>query len=258
MIKREDLNEIINLNKKIHAEVSKLVRQDLKKLYDDNLSIIQKTYRSLEELSTVIKIPINIDNIGGFIYKSDYIFCYINTNQIRVFENFVIMHEYYHLNHSPLVQSHLVTFEEESSMRLEERKANYYASLMLLDEDSLSNSYYTIKKEKDIEFEEVLCKLIDLYKVPRKTILIRLYEIECIDFEELYDNFDKKDIEKMKLTFESLGLDKSCLEPSKAIKIYDLDKDIDVAKDNNTMPDSFIESNKMYFESIINKLQRNK
>ena len=35
MIKREDLNEIINLNKKIHAEVSKLVRQDLKKLYEE-------------------------------------------------------------------------------------------------------------------------------------------------------------------------------------------------------------------------------
>lgn len=253
MIKRDNLEEIININKKIQNDVESLVKKDLRKLYDDNLTVVQKINLELEKNSIFIKFPVDAPNLGGFIYKKDNNdFCYINSNQIRVFQNFVSIHEYYHLMYS--LKSFLVNSNEENSIHLEERKANYYASLMSLDEESLRMSFNNLKL-KTLILEEILCYLIDLYKVPKKTILLRLYEINCIDFDMLYKNFETN-ISEMKNMFKKLGLDKSCLEPSGVVKIYDLEQEIAICRKNKTILDNVIDSNEKYFKEILNEIQK--
>lgn len=257
MITRENLSRILDANKKISSSIQTIVKMDLKRLYDESTNIIQNVSLKLEDECIIIRYPIDIDSFGGYVYKTEnHKFCFINTNQPRSFQNFVTMHEYYHLNYDEIQSNsiEMILSNEEDSIDLRERRANYYASLMLLDEDSLRKNYYRLAKAKNLNFEEILCYLIDLYKVPKKTILIRLYELECIeDFEQLYINFNN-DLEKLKEIFISHGLDISTLEPSNAKKLGNISEAFQEAKELNSMLESFIEQNMAYVDQQLKQL----
>lgn len=261
MIEKADLREIINQNKHISSEIKELVKHDLRVLYDENLTVVQKISMELDKKSIVIKMPINAPSLGGFVYKSSHkCFCYINTNQARSFQNFVVLHEYYHLAYDKAFTENkkenninMITFNEENSIEINERKANYYASLMLLDESSLQLSYSKLKNN-GLSFSEIICYLIDLYKVPKKTILIRLYEIGCIDFDFLFDNFET-DIENIRRIFDKLGLDKSCLEPSQVSSGYNIEKMVKNAADESLLLEDFIKENLKNYNKILKNLK---
>lgn len=257
MILRDELKGILELNKQISSDVEPMVKRDFYSFYDENISIIQNVYLKLEKECIIIKYPITIDELGGFVYKTDnHSFCFINSNQPRAFQNFVLIHEYYHLNHEEIEKNKIdmVLSNEEESINLRERKANYYASLILLQ--SLRENYNRFINDRKFTIEETLCYLIDLYKVPKKSILIRLHELGCIDFDTLYENFHN-DIDSLKKQFISLGLDTSILESSNAIKLDNIHEEFKKAEDTGAMLETFLIQNKEYYKVLENKLKAN-
>lgn len=256
MIEKENLQRILELNKQIDDEINSIVKKDLSGLYDDNINIIQNINLKMEDDFNIIKYPINNKELGGFVYKTDNnLFCFINSHQPRNFQNFVLIHEYYHMSHHDNLEKNkidTVLLNEEESINLIERKANYYASLMLLD--SLRENYNKFIKDRKFILEDTICYLIDLYKVPKKTILIRLYELECITFDELYDNFNNN-IENLQNRFNKLGLDTSILEPSNVVKFDDIDKEFKKARKSGAMLESFLDQNESYYRELLKSLE---
>lgn len=258
MINKDDLKRVIELNTNIKEKIEPIVRKDFREFYDENVSIIQKIYLRLEDEFTIIKYPINSKELGGFIYKTEnHSFCFINSNQVRIFQNFVLMHEYYHLTHENFKKNQVdpILSNEEDSIDLRERKANYYASLMILT--SLRENYNSFVKDKNFTFEKAICYLIDLYKVPKKTILIRLHELGCIGFETLYSNF-YNDIDNLKKQFKIFGLDTSILEKSSVIKLDNMEDEFKKAKETGAMLETFLEQNESYYKELLEKLRNNK
>lgn len=256
MIKKEDLVRILELNKQMNDEIKAIVKKDIYGLYDENISIIQSINLKMEEYFNIIKYPIKNKELGGFVYKTDNnLFCFVNSNQPRNFQNFVLIHEYYHLTHDNNLEKNkinTVLSNEEESIILTERKANYYASLMLLE--SLRENYNKFIEDRKFTLEETLCYLIDLYKVPKKTILIRLHELGCIDFNDLYDNFNN-DVDILKNKFNKLGIDCSILEPSNVIKFDDMDEEFKKARETGSMLESFLDQNEFYYKKLFKSLE---
>ena len=258
MIEKEDLKRILELNKKIEYEIKPIAEREFLNFYDKNISIIQNINLKMEECFNIIKYPINNKELGGFVYKTDNnLFCFINSNQPRNFQNFVLIHEYYHIIHDDNLEKNkinTVLLNEEDSINLIERKANYYASLILLE--SLRENYNKFKADRKFTLEETLCYLIDLYKVPKKTILIRLHELSCINFDDLYDNFNN-DVDSLKDNFRKLGLDCSILEPSNVVKFDDIEEEFKKARETGSMLESFLDQNESYYKKLLNSLEVN-
>ena len=258
MIRKEELERILELNKQIDNEIKNIVKKDFLDFYDENISIIQNINLKIEEEFNIIKYPINNKELGGFVYKTDNnLFCFINSNQPRNFQNFVLIHEYYHIIHDHNLEKNkinTVLLNEEESINSIERKANYYASLMLLE--SLRENYNKFIDDRKFTLEETLCYLIDLYKVPKKTILIRLFELGCINFDELYSNFNN-DIDDLKEKFTKLGLDIAILEPSNVVKFDDINEEFNKARETGSMLESFLDQNELYYKKLRSSLEVN-
>lgn len=258
MIRKEELERILELNKQIDNEIKNIVKKDFLDFYDENISIIQNINLKIEEEFKIIKYPINNKELGGFVYKTDNnLFCFINSNQPRNFQNFILIHEYYHIIHDHNLEKNkinTVLLNEEESINSIERKANYYASLMLLE--SLRENYNKFINDRKFTLEETICYLIDLYKVPKKTILIRLFELGCINFDELYSNFNN-DIDDLKEKFTRLGLDISILEPSNVVKFDDINEEFNKARETGSMLESFLDQNELYYKKLRSSLEVN-
>lgn len=257
MILKDNLKGILDINKQISKEIKTIAKKDFLNFHDDNISIIQKIYLKLEEECIIIKYPVHIKDLGGFVYKTEnHAYCFINSSQSRAFQNFVLIHEYYHLNHEELEKNKIdmIFLNEEESINIRERKANYYASLMLLD--SLRENYNRFIKDRNFTIQKALCYLIDLYKVPKKTILIRLHELGCIEFDTLYENF-QNDTDNLLKDFTSLGLDTSNLEPSNTIKLDNIEDEFKKARDTGSMLETFLDQNQIYYEELLKNLKEN-
>lgn len=251
MIEKEDLKRILDLNKQIESEIKPIAERDSFNFSEKNISIIQNINLKMEENFSIIKYPVKNNEFGGFVYKTDNnLFCFINSNQPRNFQNFVLIHEYYHLTHNESLEKNIIDailLNGEESIKLSERKANYYASLILLE--SLRENYNKFITDRKFTLEDTLCYLIDLYRVPKKTILIRLCELDCIDFNDLYDNFNN-DIDSLKENFKKLGLDSSILEPSNVIKFDDIEEAFKEARKTGCMLEGFLDQNEAYYDEL--------
>ncbi len=260
MINKHNLDAIIHANQMIEKEIKALVSKDKTLYFDQNISYVNKIKMKLEEKICMIKYPIKNKAIGGFIYKTkNNTFCFINSLQSRAYENFVLLHEFYHLNYQlNEIDDNIVYLDDENSIISNERKASFYASLMLLEDDSLRSHYYKFNQDMNYSFEDTLCLLIDLFQVPTKTLLIRLYELGCINnSDDILSYIDSDDDISLLPIFEKLGLDSSIIEPSKVIKFSNIEQEFSYAQENQTMLETFIEENKIAYIKLLQTLKEN-
>jgi hypothetical protein len=95
---------------------------------------------------------------------------------------------------------------------------------------------------------------MNLFKTTYKTIIIRLFEVKCIeDFAILYDNFNY-DFEETYRMFDMLGLDKSIIESSNIRNIGNMDIYIKTVGENNLMLEDFINLNREKYCEIMKKI----
>lgn len=241
----DDLPKVLEENKKINSEIHKTMNHYLQTYHPKGWNRIDGAKKFIEQNHYLLEAPIHDLTFGGFIRttNTDKMICYINSAQPRMYQNFVVFHELYHLitRIAKIEKLHFIKAEIDNSSK--ERKADYFASLLLLDEYELDSFFSGTELEKEMLFDKVLI-CMNVFKAPYKAILIRLFELNLIEPEELKALFDKRInfVEE----FRRIGKDTYILEASHVINF----KSLEALMNQNSLPDVAQDSNKKVLEEI--------
>jgi hypothetical protein len=234
-ITSQNLAQTISINKEIKREIDRII------------NVVETRYKKIRILSTekqalqilkehyLIQIPIPDENWGGAIRElpNDIKVFVINTAQPRVYQYFIYWHEIYHLIAGfEESTSHLISTEFE----IAERKADYFASQMLLGPDVYE--YYN-QLDNSLLFIEKIMHCIDTFKAPYKAILIQLFE-SADEYknkqllQEIHQHFDiKLKQAELENLFLKLSLDVTLVQPSNIIDLGVLEAKIRQKRHNN-------------------------
>lgn len=242
----DQLPQLLEENKKIREDMHILMNSYLQNYHPKGWNRIDGAKKFIEQNHYLIQAPVHDSSFGGFIRttNTNKHICYINTAQPRMYQNFVLFHELYHLislQKDHLEQFHLVNAGVD--YRMNERKADYFASLLLIDEYELRSFFTGPENKGESLFTKILLCMF-AFKAPYKAVLIRLYELGLIEFEDLRNYFDRK-IDFFK-EFASRGLDTYILEKSGVVNFQCLE----TLMDEYPLPTVAQNSNKKLFEEI--------
>ncbi|MFS0788923.1 ImmA/IrrE family metallo-endopeptidase [Shouchella sp. 1P09AA] len=243
----DELHLILEKNKEIHDEVQQHVLEYRQQLQPRGWSSIEGAKKWMKDNHYLLQAPINDESLGGFIrfqINNTHI-CFINTRQPRVYQNFTLFHELYHiLSTNQLNQestTHLI--EADLDRDLVERSADYFASLMLMEETATINFFNSLNED------ELLTKVFHTMKnfsSPYKAVLIRLYELTLISMDDLFNNFDTK--HNYIKAFSLLGFDSMPVEKSLTVDFTQVEKLM--ASNKDMLPDIAHEDNQSVFNDV--------
>ena len=201
-----------------------------------NRIIKEEIFKIIEMNSKTLYYPTKDDDICGAVYKSKkYKISYINTYIPLEKQVFAAAHELYHILYSEVDNNELISsniLDERlptNKINKEDLKANRFAAEILVHKEVLINEIDIRDiKENSIDIREII-ELMDIFLVPYKTIIRRLYEIEYITKEKyinLLNQEDRNEESGIMLWQKRLGLCKRNNQRTNEIK---LDKLIDNA-----------------------------
>ncbi|MFD3259076.1 ImmA/IrrE family metallo-endopeptidase [Paenibacillus lentus] len=248
----DHLPDIFEKNKEIFYEVDGYVKAYLRDYHLNGWTILDGAKRWIEENHFLIQAPIKDQTLGGFILlKKPKVLCYLNSWQPRIYQNFILLHEVFHIiSRTQNDPEKLHIIESDLDRDLDERKADYFASLLLMDAAEVISFYQSLREE--VLLDKII-QTMSRFSAPYKAVLIRLYELHLIGVEDLRVWFDQK------LQFEDefvrLGLDPSPVQRSMLIHFQEVEKLMEHGRDR--LPDMANESNwgtlnavKEYFKNI--------
>lgn len=217
-----NLDEVISKNAEIRDEMREkavLIRTNL-----NRMQISSSNRLAMQILKPYGLIQMPIDNpfwSGAIFVKNGKKIPVINTALPRANQYFTAWHEIYHLLFDEVSFDHLI----ESEILMEERKAEYFAALMLL-----GNLMPYFEGLKDMEFQAKAFQCMNAFQAPYKAVLISLYEsavknVNTAIVEEVKENFDVQ-VEDIAQRFRDLGLDDSLVRPSYVVNVSPLQEKI--------------------------------
>ena len=250
IITASNIDVVIQKNREITDEVSaKALKLQTNTAIIRAASVPQTALLILQGFG-LIQMPIEDKYWSGAIYvREGKIIPVINTALPRVNQCFAAWHEIYHLLFDKVSFDHII----ENDNMIEERKAEYFAACMLLQE---VNRYFTILPEMDIISKVLYC--MSAFQAPYKAVLISLYEDAVRDDNEklkgqIKEIIDLK-IDDMPKQFRRLGLDDSLVMPSYVINTSYLHDRIKKSKEEN--PElRYHADNEAFLEDIIKEVQ---
>ncbi|MCK4258843.1 MAG: ImmA/IrrE family metallo-endopeptidase, partial [Halanaerobiales bacterium] len=199
------------------------------------------TFMCIFKLKEKIK---TVKNLMGF---STNLLIRLNSYQQR----YILAHEYYHFLDVKGEDKYFDgIFIDDANDNLNERKADYFATLLLLDENQVRHRFENLKK-LEYSFEEIVCKLMNVFKVPYKMMSIRLLEIGLIKDSDLISN-RMLDYNKTEKLFDELGLDKFILVRTTTIKFGNIKIYLKLAE--KEMLEEDYNNALKYYENISNRL----
>ena len=250
IITASNIDLVIQKNREIADEVS---AQALK--LQTNTSIMRVA--SMPQLALLIlqgfglvQMPIEDKYWSGAIYvKEGKIIPVINTALPRANQYFAAWHEIYHLLFDKVSFDHII----ENDNMLEERKAEYFAACMLLQE---VDRYFTDLPPIDIVSKVLYC--MSAFQAPYKAVLISLYEDAVRSDNEKLKNQIKEiidlKIDDMPEQFRKLGLDDSLVMPSYVVNTSYLRERI--KKSEEVDPElKYHGDNEVFLENIMKVIQ---
>lgn len=240
-ITSKNLDETVRLNQQIKKEIEKHLSLVYKMHDDYDILSPEKQAAQILKENYLIQIPIPDKDWGGALKElpNGLMVPVINTAQPRVYQYFIYWHEIYHLLDKRLSQSteHIqLSHDISTEFDLTERKADYFASQMLMGDKIYTFYYRYFKNQKSFIDRIAIC--MDAFKSPYKAVLIQLYETaiqhQDDDFrEEIIEHFDC--LVDWNAKFIELSLDNSLVKPSNIVD-FGLLKNL-VDKQNNEFPD---------------------
>ena len=172
----------------------------------------------------------------------------LNTALPRANQYFTAWHEIYHLFYDDVSFNHVI----KSETSIEERKAEYFASQMLLGN---LLPYYLELPEMDFQAKIFHC--MDAFEAPFKAVMIALYESaeqsgNVSLMEQIKQHFDMVFIDLPKI-FRDLGLDDSLVRPSYVINVSALQTKIN-AKIKQDPELNYNHENAQFLRNVIKEL----
>lgn len=250
-ITAENLDQVIRKNKEIRTDIEQCSRLVFTQF--NRMQVSSPPQLAFQLLRTYGLIQMPIDNLyfSGAIYvKEDKRIPFINTALPRVNQYFAAWHELYHIIFDAVSFDHLI--EPETTM--EERKAEYFASKMLLGN---LMSYFSELPE-DMDFRSKIYNCMAVFQTPYKAVLIALYEMAAqvensalmsmvkVNFDNVHQNISGR--------FEELGLDNTLVLPSYVVDVSSLHSKIKECEQER--PDlSYHKDNKQFLERIMKEIR---
>ena len=244
-----NLDTVIQKNKEINSEVMQCVRTIETKYNPMGMnSNALLSFQILKE-EGLIQLPIENPHWCGAIFvRDEKRIPVINTACPRVNQYFSAWHEVYHLYFDKVSFDHVI----DSECILEERKAEYFASKMLLG--NLLSFYNSLD---DVDFIQKICQCMSVFEAPYKAVLISLYE-SALDnnnkklCEDIKKNFDFSQ-DKLVSVFQESGLDDALVKPSNTVSFGKLNSIISSKIEEN--PDlNYHKDNQEYLKTIFQKI----
>jgi Zn-dependent peptidase ImmA (M78 family) len=161
-------------------------------------------FRILKNIDNLhlIKFPIKDNDLTAFKIEKEKIFIYINSSLPLEKQIFGGAHELYHVLHKDdNSKEDLLTDYEESfnNVNLKEMEANSFAACFLVPKEQLIEEINKLKIEKDRSIMNII-RLMDIFAVPYKAMILRLFECGIIkeniatEFLAKIDRDPKKDV----------------------------------------------------------------
>jgi hypothetical protein len=210
-----NLDEVVRKNREIHEDI--LQKALSIRTTCNRMQISSSNQLAMQILKTYGLIQMPLDNqywSGAIFVRNEKKIPVINTALPRANQYFTAWHEIYHLIFDKVSFSHVI----ESETVMEERKAEYFASLMLLGN---LLPYYNELPEMD--FLSRIFHCMDAFQAPYKAVLIALYESAVQNGNQdvmtaVRQNFDIQ-FTDLAEKFRLLGLDDSLMKPSYVVNI---------------------------------------
>lgn len=246
-----NLDEVVKKNAEIHDDlIQKAIRI---RTTCDTMQVRTPSRLAFQLLKPygLIQMPIKNRYWSGAIFvKNNLRIPVINTALPRANQYFAAWHEIYHLFFDEVSFDHVI--ETEASM--EERKAEYFASLMLLGN---LMPYYTELSDSDF-LSKVFC-CMDLFQAPYKAVLISLYESgvrsENAALKDTVKQYFDLQIPDIAIRFRSLGLDDTLVKPSYIVNIGCLSAKINSAIEQNP-ESSYHKDNAAFLTNVTKEINR--
>lgn len=218
-----NLDYVIQTNQEIKQEIEQCVL--LVRTTFNRMQVSSPPQLAIQLLRTygLVQMPVDNPFLSGAIYvKNDKRIPFVNTALSRVSQYFTAWHELYHLIFDTISFDHLI----ESNTILEERKAEYFASKMLLG----NLMPYYLELPEDMDFRSKVYNCMAVFQTPYKAVMIALYEVasqmnNSPFMDEVKKHFDNvhQDIAER---FQELGLDNTLVLPSYVLDVSSLQSKI--------------------------------
>lgn len=250
-ITSKNLDEVVQKNALIHRELE-MNAQTIRANFNQ-MQLYSSPQLALQILGSygLIQMPIANEYLSGAIFlKNGVRIPVINTALPRANQYFTAWHEVYHLLFDKVSFDLMI----DADTIMEERKAEHFASLMLLG--NLIPYYFTLP---EMGFLSKVFYCMSTFQAPYKAVLIGLYEGACQNGNQelqslVLEWFDHQpsDIAER---FRKLGLDDTLVTPSNVINLNSL-----YAKISQTQKQephlSYHKDNMDFFQKLVKELYR--
>jgi Zn-dependent peptidase ImmA (M78 family) len=221
-ITADNLDEVVRENIEIHDDM--LQKTILVRTNWNSMQIGSSVQLAMHILRMygLVQLPLDNQNWSGAIYvKSDKKIPVINTAQPRANQYFTAWCEIYHLIYDQVLLGRIM----ETETVIEDRKAQYFAALMLMGN---LMPYYTMLSNMDFTTKVFHC--MDTFSVPYKAVLISLYEAAMLNgnselMGRIRQNFDVH-FYNLDARFRANGLDDQLVKPSNIVNVTALQSKI--------------------------------
>ena len=214
-ITSSNLENVVHKNIEIHDD---LMQKTLYvRMYCNNMQVNSSAQLAFQLLKTygLIQLPIENQYWSGAIFvKGNIRIPVINTALPRANQYFAAWHEIYHLLFDAVSFVHVI----DSDSIMEERKAEYFASLMLL-----GNLMPYFMELPEMDFTAKVFHCMDVFQAPYKAVLISLFESavksenrKIMDEVKQYFDVEYPDLASR---FKALGLDDTLVRPSNLVNL---------------------------------------
>lgn len=181
----------------------------------DVLNILQIVRPALSKKEyLVLEMPFADDEIGALCYKGDGLgYIMINTTLPKVNANFAICHEIYHVFYQENEFRSKAEFANDLYFEHEEEfAANLFAGMLLMPETNFRQMYYLFRTESDGSEKDTIIRLMNYYQVPYMAALVRCYELDLPESNQIREELLDINRRQMKNRFIDLWLDDSILD----------------------------------------------
>lgn len=198
------------LDSKTIDEIKAKARKKLNEYSKLNDVIGGQIFNILELENKVLYYPIEDEEVWGFSEKiKERSFVWINTAIAYDKQVFAAAHELYHLwfenEGEVILKKNVEEIDNSVNIPEEELKANRFAAEFLINEELLLQEMRTYSVDKNkIDIKDIFI-LSNLFIVPYKTMVKRLYEIKLIN-QKRYTELMELSKEEVEIWRNRLGL----------------------------------------------------
>ena len=175
----------------------------------DNIFAVIENYAKRKEIKLeLLRFPINDDELWAFTFlKQGTIFMYVNTMLPFCKQYFAAAHELYHIycyveneEESYIKNGSMLdsVVGEETGKAQEDLEANAFAGILLMSDQLLHEQIMLYGINKDLVMIDSVLLLMDIFAMPYKAVVLRLFESGNISFQQAEEllEIDSKDIIK--------------------------------------------------------------